>query len=604
MVRRERDVMQQTRLNGRYELAEKLGEGGVAIVYRAQDTLLDRTVAVKILRPQYASDPAFLDRFRREAQAAARLSHPGIIAVYDVGQDGDQHYIVMELVEGQSLKAFMTANAPLPLDQAFGVAEQVCAALGHAHQQGLVHRDIKPQNILAAGTGQGAARPLIVKVADFGLARSLSAATSSAGGMVLGTVQYVSPEQARGDPATPASDIYALGVVLYEMLTGRLPFESDTPIGLALKHIQDEPLPPSRLNARLPPTADAFVSRALAKQPEERFASAADMGAALASYRQFGEQATGQFAPVRVPPRPATARPAQPAVSSSGAPPAQAVARPSQPPPVAPPPVRRPVAQRPAASQQGGFDWLLLILILVTFIAIAGLAPLAYGVRDAVFPPSPTQAPQSLVPNLVGLEQVVAEGQLQALGLALVVQDGRFDAKVLPQRIIAQLTPAGTLLSQGQNVEVIVSRGREKVKVPPLVGLSVQDAQGKLSALGLRLERRDAASVQTPAGIVMSQDPPAETDLERDGLVRLTISAGDRVLVPDVFGKPERDAQGLLAAAGLATTVANYQTAEEVPQQFRAVFDIVAVGSVVSSDPTAGTLVERGALVRIAVRKK
>ncbi len=575
--------MQQTRLNGRYELLEKLGEGGVAVVYRAQDTLLDRVVAVKILRSQLVGDPTFLERFRREAQAAARLSHPNIIGIYDVGQDGEQHYIVMEYVQGEDLKSFITANAPLPVAQAFAVAERICLALDHAHRQGFVHRDIKPQNSLVAHAGgRGAENSPLVKVADFGLARSLSSLTLSEGGLVFGTVQYLSPEQARGEPATAASDIYALGVVLFEMLTGRLPFESDTPVGLALKHIQEEPSPPSRLNPRLPPTVDMFVLRAMAKQPEQRFASAGDMAGAFASYRQFGEEVTGRYRPV------------------------QAGARPVAPRTAAPPAPRTPVVAPPAPRRQQsqGFDWLLLILFLVTFIAIAGLVPLAFAVRDTVFPPSPTPVPQVRVPNLVGLEQVVAESQLQTLGLVLVVQDGRFDDKTPPQRIIAQLVPFGTALTQGQPVEVIVSKGPEQVKVPPVVGLSIAEAQTRLSSVGLRSDRKDSPSTQVQAGMVMAQDPLAETAVSRDAPVHLTVSVGDRIIVPELRGKSEADAQRLILEAGLATTFATLQSAEDVPEQLRGAFNTFPVGAVVSSDPAAGTLVARGTVVVIAVRKK
>ena len=585
--------MQQTRLNGRYELLEKLGEGGVAIVYRAQDTLLDRIVAVKILRQQLVGDPTFLERFRREAQAAARLSHPNIIGIYDVGQDGDQYYIVMEYVDGCDLKSFIAANAPLPVAQALSIAEQVCAALDHAHKQGFVHRDIKPQNILVSSVaGRGTDSAPHVKVADFGLARSLTSLTSSQGGLVFGTVQYIAPEQARGEPATAAADIYALGVVLYEMLTGRLPFESETPVGLALKHIQEEPLPPSRLNPRLPPTVDMFVLRAMAKQPEQRFASAGDMETALASYRQFGEEATGQFRPVQ-----AEARPATPGV-----------ARPPAPlPPLAAQPAVRPVlAAHPAPrrQQQQGFDWLLLILFLVTFIAIAGLVPLAFAVRDTIFPSALPAAPQVKVPDLVGLEQVAAESQLQALGLVLVVQDGRFDDKIAAQRIIAQLVPVGTSVDQGQHVEVIVSKGRETVKVPPVSGLALAEAQARLSSVGLRSDRKDMPSTQVQANMVMAQDPVAEVEVSRDALVHLTVSVGDRIVVPSLFGKPEADAQQMLRDAGLATTFANAQAAEDVPEQSRWVFSVVAVGGVISQSPEAGTLVERNTLVKLAVRKK
>ncbi len=570
--------MAQTILNARYELLQQLGEGGVAIVYRAHDTLLDRTVAVKVLREQLTGDPAFVERFRREAQAAARLSHPNITAIYDVGQDGNQHYIVMEYVEGPDLKSLITSSAPLSIALALGIAEQVCAALEHAHEQGFVHRDIKPQNILLARPGaQAATATPVVKVADFGLARSVSAVSMADGGLVLGTVQYVSPEQARGEPATPASDIYALGVVLYEMLSGHLPFESETAVGLALKHIQDPVPPPSRANPLVPPSVDAFVLRAMAKEPAQRFASAKEMGSALATYRQFGESATGQFAPLRArptPPRATTARPA---------------AR---------------VAVAAPARRHTGFDWLLLVLLLVTFVAIAGLVPLAAAVRDTVFPSSPTPLPQVPVPNVTGLEQAVAEAQLQALGLALVVQDGRFDDNVPAQHIIAQLVPVGTLLAQGETVEVVVSRGHATVTVPPVTGLAFSEAQSRLSALGLASDRTDAPSPQVAAGIVAAQDPAAEAQAARGSTVHLTVSAGDRVVVPDLFGKSEAEAQALIRDAGLATTVANAQAPEDVPAQSRWVFSAVPVGAVISQAPQAGALVDRGTLVRIAIRKR
>jgi eukaryotic-like serine/threonine-protein kinase len=578
-----------TRLNGRYELLDELGEGGVAVVYRARDTLLDRIVAVKVLREQFTGDPTFLARFRQEAQSAARLSHPNIIGVYDVGQDNGIHYIVMEFVDGQDLKAFIANTGPLPVAQALAIAEQVCAALDHAHLQGFVHRDIKPQNILVSREkGRAAQRSPLVKVADFGLARSLSSVTSSEGALVFGTVQYVSPEQARGEPATPASDIYSLGVVLYEMLTGRLPFESDTPVGLALKQIQENPIPPSGRNPRLPPTADAIVLKAMAKQPAQRFATAGEMEAALSAYRQFGEQATGQFRPLQ------SALPA----AATTAPPV-AVGKP----PALRPPLQ-PTPPRPAPRKQGGIDWLLLVLFLVTFVAIAGLVPLAFAVRDTIFPLAPTPLPQIKIPNLVGLEQVVAESQLQSLGLTLVVQDGRFDATVPPQRIISQLQAAGTMLSPGQAVDVIVSKGPETVKVPPVVGLPLNEAQMRLAGLGLKLDKRDAPSSQVASGVVLAQDPVAETAVGRNSLVHVTVSVGDRIVVPDVFGKAEAEAQALLRAAGLSTTFANPQAPEDVAQSNRWVFGVVPIGGVISQTPNAGALVERGTLATIAIRKK
>lgn len=605
--------MIQRRLNGRYELVEKLGEGGVAIVYRALDTILDRTVAIKVLREQLTGDPAFLERFRREAQAAARLSHPSIISIYDVGQDDNWHYIIMEYIEGQDLKAFIAEQHIVPPALALAISEQVCAALDHAHQLGFVHRDIKPQNILLARaeSANGAPPGPVVKVADFGLARSVSGVTSSEGGLVLGTVHYMSPEQAGGEPATPASDIYSLGVALYEMLTGRLPFESESPVGLALKHIQEQPIPPAQVNPRLAPALSELVLRALAKSPAQRFASAREMGQALAAYRQFGEQATGRMQPVRPAASTGSAssvagrvQPVRPAASTGSASGGAGRVQPVRP---AASTGSASAGARPGGSaatrQQSGFDWLLLALFVVTFIALAGLAPLALLVREAVFPPAPTPAPQVTVPDIVGLEQAVAGGQLQSIGLTLVVQDGRFDNTVPPQRILTQLTPAGTRVSPGHVIEVIVSRGREKVKMPPLVGLPLAEAQSKVGNLGLQVEQTESRSLQVQAGFILRQDPAPESEVERGGLVRLVVSVGDRVMTPELFGKLEADAQRIIREAGLSTTFSNPQGPNDVSEQSRWVFGVVPVGGVISQQPAAGEWVERGTVVRIAIRK-
>jgi serine/threonine-protein kinase len=554
--------MTETLLDGRYAILDKLGEGGVAVVHRARDTWLDRIVAIKILRQQYAGDPAFVERFHREAQASVRLNHPNIIAAYDVGMDGDQHYIVMEYAEGGDLQGFLAQNGPLPAAQALAIAEQACAALDHAHRQGFVHRDVKPHNIMLAGAA-GSSQPPQVKIADFGLARSLSSIRTSADDVVFGTVQYISPEQARGEAATPASDIYALGVVLYEMLAGRLPFTSDTAVGLALKHIQEQPVPPSRINRRVPPAADALVLRALAKEPQGRFASAAEMGKALSSYRQFADAQTGRFEAVR----PASAAP-------------------------------------PAPRRRQGFDWLLLLLFIVTFIAIAGLVPLASAVREAVFPLAPTPVPQAPVPNIAGMERSAAESHLQQLGLVLAVQDERYDDKTPAQHIIAQMTPAGTLAPHGHVVEVIVSRGREQVVVPVVTGLAQAEAERRLTSLGLRVEKKDQPSTQAPGGTVIGQEPAAESRVERGSIVRLAVSVGDKVTVPNLFGKPEAEAQRLIREAGLSTTFVNAQGPEDVGEPNRWVFGVVAVGGVISQSPEPGALVERGAVVKLAVRKK
>ncbi len=282
--------MLDTVLGNRYHLLEPAGEGGMAIVYKAEDRVLGRPVAVKVLRQQFAADPEFLARFRQEAHAAAALTHPNIVHVYDVGETGGQQYIVMEYVAGPTLKQIIQQRGALPLAEVLDLGSQVCAAAEAAHRRGMVHRDLKPQNVLVNADG-------LAKVADFGLAQPAAQAAGqpadapvgSAPATVFGTAHYLSPEQAQGLPATPASDIYAIGVLLYEMATGRLPFDGGSPEEVARKQIQQAPAPPRLLNDALPAAVEGIILKAMAKDPAARYATARELGSALLAYRQLGE---------------------------------------------------------------------------------------------------------------------------------------------------------------------------------------------------------------------------------------------------------------------------------------------------------------------------
>ncbi|MDQ2998171.1 MAG: protein kinase, partial [Chloroflexota bacterium] len=298
--------MQQKILNDRYELEQKIGEGGMARVYRGRDLRLNRQVAIKVLHSHFASDANFLQRFHHEAQAAANLRHPNIVDVYDVGQDADMHYIVMEYVAGSDLKALLMRNGALPIEQAVYVGECVANGLEAAHRIGMVHRDIKPQNIIVGEQGQ-------VKITDFGIAKSSLSTALTETGVTFGTADYISPEQARGQTATPRSDLYSLGVTLYETLTNRLPFSGDSSIAVAMQHVSTEPPPPRMYNPRIPPQLESLVLRALSKDADGRPATARDFAHQLAGYREIGDQATvmGTVGPRPSPlPNP---RPAQPA---------------------------------------------------------------------------------------------------------------------------------------------------------------------------------------------------------------------------------------------------------------------------------------------------
>jgi serine/threonine-protein kinase len=314
-------VVQETVLNGRYRLGEVLGEGGMAVVYRAQDVLLNRPVAVKILRAQYAADESFLRRFEREAQSAAGFSHPNIVNVYDVGTDGNQHYIVMEYIRGPSLKELIRRQGPFSVDGAIFIIGQVTSALDYAHHRGLIHRDIKPQNILVDRDGNA-------KVVDFGIAKGMRDVNLTEAGTGMGTVHYVSPEQAQGEPAGPASDLYSTGVVLFEMLTKRLPFEADTPVGVAMQHVNSPPPPPSTFNPRIPPEVDAIVLRSLAKEPAERFPSGAALATALRHWDMLPPSHMPYDDPARPPARDTTALP--PRVRTAPPPPPRNQPRPER----------------------------------------------------------------------------------------------------------------------------------------------------------------------------------------------------------------------------------------------------------------------------------
>ncbi|MDP3046500.1 MAG: Stk1 family PASTA domain-containing Ser/Thr kinase [Chloroflexota bacterium] len=584
--------MLDTVLGNRYHLLEPAGEGGMAIVYRADDTVLGRPVAVKVLRQQFAADPEFLARFRQEAHAAAALTHPNIVHVYDVGESGGQQYIVMEYVAGPTLKQIIQQRGALPLAEVLDLGSQVCAAAEAAHRRGMVHRDLKPQNVLVNADG-------LAKVADFGLAQPAGPAAGhpavapsvASPATVFGTAQYLSPEQAQGLPATPASDIYAIGVLLYEMATGRLPFDGGSPEEVARKQIQQAPPPPRLLNEALPAAVEGIILKAMAKDPAARYATARELGSALLAYRQLGEGRTVSFQAQPAAPPVAKAPPAMPSAAGPAVTP-RPMPRPA-------PPAAMPA--RPDASE--GVDWMLAVLTLLTLACVLGLIPLGLTLRAALTPPAPTAIPERTVPNLVGLTFAEADSRLRDLGLTLERQGERFDDKVPAGRVVAQTIPSDTQLKWGDAVGVVVSKGVETNPAPNVTGLPFADAQGRLTRLGLAVTRRDAPSAVVALGLVISQAPPASTPLARGAVVTVTVSMGNKILLPDLMGKSEEDAQQAIRSLGLQTTYVNYQKESEIPHSERWRLDVVKRGCVLSQSPEAGKLVDPGTTVYLAVRR-
>ncbi len=506
-------------LNQRYQLLEQLGAGGMATVYRAYDQLLDRPVAVKVLRPLYANDQSFRERFLSEARAAARLDHPNIVRIYDVGESEDQQpYIIMELVEGQDLKTLIQAQRPLPMPQALNLARQICSGVGYAHRTGIVHCDLKPENILVTPTGQA-------KVADFGIARVLQDGlrTTEKEVVVWGSPHYLSPEQAAGETPVPASDVYSIGVIMYEMLTGVPPFHSEDPTELLTKHLRETPAPLTSLNPRIPPQIEWMILKVLAKESAHRYRNAEQFGLALTAYVQQGSEMTAPQNTLTPPPPPhidATVAITPPPYSAPSVTPMKGAA----------------LSQEPENNSP---DWFLGVLLVVAFVAVVGLIPLymsAWRLYQTAPPmPGPTlevtetvlpTEPGAIVtvPSLLGLTAPDAQRLIEGLGLRLTVLGEQESADATPGAIIVQQPNAGTRVSDNTEVQVVIAAGRSYV-LPELIGYSLDGVRTGLETEGLLIVTEEIWSTE-PAGRILGQLPPAGLEVRAGATVTLTISGG------------------------------------------------------------------------------
>jgi serine/threonine-protein kinase len=494
-------------LGGRYRLVELLGQGGMATIFRATDAQLGREVAVKVLHPQYGTDPDFVARFRQEAQAAASLSHPNIVGVYDFGTDAAGPYIVMELVDGEDVATLLARNGPLPPRQAARLAAEVAHALAAAHARGIVHRDVKPGNILVSSDGR-------VKVADFGIARAWADARLTLPGVTLGTVHYLSPEQALGQPATEASDIYSLGVVLYELLAGRRPWEGDTPAAVAMARVNAPAPLVSAVRPGVPPALEAIDRTALSPDPASRYPSAGAMAAALEAFLEASA------------PRP-TAVPT--AAAAAGV---AAAARPPAPPPGPPqyPPdayAAGPARALPPEPEEprGTSPWIwvagvlgLVILVIVGFLVFRLLS------ADR---PATTPGPGTVtLPSFIDQSFDAATATAQQLGVVLeptyVKRNDRAEGT-----IVSQDPTAGNEVQQGSTVRVEVVSGKDLVAVPPLAGLTEADAIRAITAAGLTLGvRTEGYDPGIPAGSIIGTTLPAGLEVPTGTAIDYEVSKG------------------------------------------------------------------------------
>jgi len=618
------DTLINTLFDGRYRIVRKLGSGGMANVYLAEDEELGRHVAIKILNERHANDEQFVERFRREAKHAAGLSHPNIVSIYDRGEAEGTYYIAMEYLEGRSLKELIQSRGPAPVSIAIEYTRQILGALRVSHRTGVIHRDIKPHNVLVDGEGR-------LKVTDFGIARAGPSQMTEAGSIV-GTAQYLSPEQAQGAPVSESSDLYSVGIVLYELLTGEVPFSGESPVEIAMKHLSAVPAPPSSLRPEIPHDLDLVVMRALAKQPEERYQSADEMDADLARVAR-GLHVSPETEET------ATAIIARPIAAPT------VVAPPRSPGPRYDTDV---YYEEPVRRRRSVWPWLLALVLLVA-AAIAGVyayqqiqdelnasRPVTVGdykeqreadavreilaaglepdVRRQPHPSAPetfvfrqdpgpgeriekgnavtlfvsSGKPMTTVPDVRGRSRDEAAAMLARVGLEPSVREIPSEKEI--NTVIGQDPAPGDRVARGSKVRINVSKGPAQVAVPPVVGKPIEQASSELQGRDFAVKRRDVDSNE-PAGTVIAQDPPANTLADKGSTVTLTVSKGPKTkAVPAVEGLAREEAIAALEDAGFQVNVTEQEVDDENLENL-----------VLSQDPPAGTRAKPGSKVAIVV---
>jgi eukaryotic-like serine/threonine-protein kinase len=549
----------------RYEILRQVARGGMAEVYLARDQLLDRRVALKVLFPELSIDRSFVERFRREAQSAANLSHPNIVSVYDWGEEDDTYFIVMEYIDGKPLSALLRAQGPLLADRAASIGADVAAALAFAHRNGVVHRDVKPGNVLLDGNDH-------VKVTDFGIARAANTKENlTQTGAVMGTATYFSPEQAQGYGVDPRSDVYSLGVVLYEMVTGRPPFAGDNPLTIAYKHVREAPVPPRQVNPAIPAAFEAIILQAMAKDPDDRYGTADELRADLVRYQQGRPVMANPVTWAEPEPEPAATM-VQPASRDRTVVNRTRVATGPAP---GPPP--------PEGPNRTGTYVILLFAMLAALVLLLFLLGRTLGIFG-----DETSTEPVTVPNVKGEQADDAERILENLGFTVERLEEENEAEA---GVVFDQEPEGeTRQDRGSSVTIKVSKGAPAVDVPNVVNSSEEDAITALERLGLRVDTVTEPSLTIPAGKVIAQNPAPGTPAPKGSAVRLTVSAGlPKVPVPNVVGKDATSAGDDIVNAGLKIRTER-EPSPTVPE-----------GDVIRTTPDPGTEVERNSTVVLFV---
>ena len=620
------DTLSGTLFAGRYRISRKLGGGGMADVYLAEDQELGRRVAIKMLHGRYANDEQFVERFRREATHAAGLSHPNIVSIFDRGEADGSYFIVMEYVEGRTLKELIRARGPCPVPVAIAYTRQILAGLRYAHRNGVIHRDIKPHNVIVDPEG-------VIKVTDFGIARA-GASQMTEEGAIIGTAQYLSPEQARGAPVDQTSDLYSTGIVLFELLTGEVPFTGDSPVEIAMKHLAEVPATPSELRPDVPEDLDLVVVRALAKEPADRYQSAAAMDADLETVARGGHVAaeTADTATMVLAGERGVDSTAATQLARRGQP-----AGAGYPPQYEPPSRSRPIwpwllglgavlallaggwfLYDSIQSQLKGAETIAVPYVVglqqaqaVNLITQKNLVPRVRRVSNSdveegfVFAQNPTEGtrvdketvilidvssgkPEVTIPSVVGQTVEDAVAELTQAGLDAQVVEVNSDKD--EGTVTGQFPSAGTVVVEGTQVRINVSRGPKPLTVPNVIGLPYDQAAAELQRVGFGVARVDVDS-ELAAGIVVDQDPNGGSASSKGATVTLSVSRGPVTsAVPDVTTQDVTIAQTTLEAAGFRTRVVLEDTDDPT-------FD----GIVISQDPVGGTQAKPNSLVTLFV---
>ena len=558
-------ILEGKLLGNRYEIIEKVGNGGMATVYKAEDKVLKRYVAVKILRDEFTTDEEFIKRFEVEAQSAARLTNPNIVSIYDVGVEDNLYYIVMELIQGKTLKEIIVEEkGPLPWKWSVNVAIQIASALEMAHKNNIIHRDIKPHNIIITEDG-------IAKVTDFGIAKAVSNSTITAFGTTIGSVHYFSPEHARGGYTDAKSDLYSLGVVMYEMVTGRVPFDADTPVSVALKHMQEEPEEPIELNPNLPVAVNKIIMKALKKDVTLRYQTASDM---LGDLRRALKNPNGDF--VEEKDYDNTAKTQKINTDLYGN-----------------------IDDGSEQNRKGKKEGKLKRFIknhkaLSIIIGLILLFALSLGGTMAVL--NITNPAEVQVPNLVGLSKEEAQQETENAKLKFEVASEEYN-KDVPEGYVISQDPKyidNYSVKEGETIRVVISKGQEKTTVPKVVGMTLEEAQKALEEANLKAEVVEETSKTVEAGYVISQEVEAEEEAFAGDTIKIHVSTGTgikEVTVQSVVGQSEANAKSTLTGLGLKVNVAYEEDTSKDD------------GVVLRQSIDGGKTVEEGTTITITVNK-